>query len=118
VVDLGELCADRGQLEYLMHVSTAYVAGTHCDRFAEHELDVGQGFRNAYELSKFRAERLVHERGATLPVQIVRPSIVVGDSRSGWTAAFNVVYAPLRAFSAGALRRRRGRAEAAVPVPT
>jgi nucleoside-diphosphate-sugar epimerase len=32
---------------------------------------------------------------------VVRPSIVVGDRRSGWTAAFNVLYWPLRAFARG-----------------
>jgi nucleoside-diphosphate-sugar epimerase len=36
-----------------------------------------------------------------LPFTILRPSIVVGDRRSGWTAAFNVLYWPLRAFSRG-----------------
>ena len=32
---------------------------------------------------------------------IARPSIIVGDSRSGWTSAFNVIYWPMRAFSRG-----------------
>ena len=36
-----------------------------------------------------------------LPWLILRPSIIVGDRHSGWTAAFNVLYWPLRAFSAG-----------------
>ena len=31
----------------------------------------------------------------------MRPSIVVGDCRSGWTSAFNVLYWPLRAFARG-----------------
>ena len=31
----------------------------------------------------------------------MRPSIIVGDSRSGWTSAFNVLYWPLRAFARG-----------------
>jgi long-chain acyl-CoA synthetase len=31
----------------------------------------------------------------------MRPSIVVGDQRSGWTSAFNVLYWPLRAFARG-----------------
>ena|SRR5947209_7951173 len=32
---------------------------------------------------------------------ILRPSIVVGDRNNGWTAAFNVLYWPLRAFARG-----------------
>ena len=81
VLELARLCADRGGLEYLMHVSTAYVAGDHSGRFREDDLDLGQTFRNAYERSKFEAERLVREHRSELPVQIVRPSIVVGRDR-------------------------------------
>ena len=33
----------------------------------------------------------------------MRPSIIVGDHRTGWTAAFNVLYTPLRAFEAGVI---------------
>jgi thioester reductase-like protein len=100
VLALAELARDRGGLERYCHVSTAYVSGTHTGRFREHQLDVGQQFRNTYEQSKFEAEQVVRaHRG--LPTIIFRPSIVVGDRRSGWTAAFNVLYWPLRAFSRG-----------------
>ena len=102
MLDLADLCARRGGLEWLAHVSTAYVAGTHSGTFTEHDLEVGQDFRNAYERSKFEAELLVRERAGSLPVQIVRPSIIVGDSRTGWTPAFNVLYWPMRAFAKGA----------------
>ena len=40
---------------------------------------------------------------------VVRPSIVVGESDSGWTPAFKVIYWPLRAFARGLL--------AEVPAP-
>ena len=39
-----------------------------------------------------------------LPITIVRPSIIVGDRRTGWTPVFNVLYGPLRAFAQGAYR--------------
>ena len=95
-----ELARRRGGLERYGHVSTAYVAGTHAGHFAECDLDVGQGFNNSYEQSKFEAEQLV--RASTdLPFTIMRPSIVVGDRRSGWTSAFNVLYYPLRALARG-----------------
>jgi thioester reductase-like protein len=100
MLDFAELVSARGTLERYGHVSTAYVAGTHCGCFAECDLDLGQRFRNSYEQSKFEAERLVRAR-AGLPFTILRPSIVVGDRRSGWTAAFNVLYWPLRAFARG-----------------
>ncbi len=81
-----------------VHVSTAYVAGTHTGRFTEDML--GTEFRNTYEQTKCEAERIV---GAVedLEVAIARPSIVMGESGTGWTPAFNVLYWPLRAFSRG-----------------
>jgi long-chain acyl-CoA synthetase len=100
MVELAQQCPN---LDRFVHVSTAYVGGTHVGRFGEDDLDVGQGFRNSYERSKFEAEQLV--RGAGLPLCVVRPSIVVGESLSGWTSSFNVLYAPLRAFSRGIVGR-------------
>jgi thioester reductase-like protein len=90
-----------GRLRRMVHVSTAYVCGRHAGVFAEHQLDVGQDFRNTYEHSKAHGERIVREGAAGLPLVIARPSIVVGDSRCGWTPSFNVVYWPLQAFSRG-----------------
>src|SRR5919108_701738 len=78
------------------------VAGDLDGTFSEDDLELGQGFRNSYERSKFEAEQLVREHADRLPVQIFRPSIIVGESNSGWTATFNVLYPPLRAFEAGA----------------
>jgi thioester reductase-like protein len=90
------------RLERFTYVSTAYVAGDR--RGTVYEDDVRPGrFRNAYERSKHEAERLVAAGRDDMDVRIVRPSIVVGDHRTGWTAAFNVLYAPLRAFAAGAI---------------
>jgi thioester reductase-like protein len=100
MLELAQRASDAGGLERYAHVSTAYVAGTHEGRFAECDLDVGQGFRNSYEQSKFEAETLVRAR-TDLPCTVLRPSIVVGDRRSGWTSAFNVLYWPLRALSRG-----------------
>jgi thioester reductase-like protein len=102
VLELAQQCA---QLRRFSHVSTAYVAGTHDGVFGEDDLDVGQSFRNPYERSKFEAEQLVREQAGELPaVTILRPSIIVGDSSTGWTPAFNVIYVPLRAFAARQLR--------------
>jgi thioester reductase-like protein len=100
VVELAERCRE---LERLSYISTAYVAGEPSRLFRENQLDVGQRFRNPYERSKFEAERMVRERAAGLPLQILRPSIIVGDSRTGRTSSFNVLYAPLKAFARGAV---------------
>lgn len=103
MLDFAREARARGGLERFAYISTAYVAGTHEGEFREDDLAVGQEFRNAYEQSKFEAERLVRAQAGPLPVQIFRPSIVVGESDTGWTAAFNVLYTPLKAFTRGGL---------------
>ena len=100
MLELADLAHQRGGLERYAHVSTAYVSGMHPGPFHEHDAQLGQAFRNSYEQSKLEAEELVRSRTA-LPTTILRPSIVVGDRRTGWTSAFNVLYWPLRAFSRG-----------------
>ena len=116
VLSFGERCQRRGSLRRFSYISTAYVAGRHSGEFYEHDLDVGQSFRNAYERSKYEAERLIGEYGGRLPTTVLRPSIIVGDSNSGWTASFNVLYWPLRALARGAYPVLPARAGAPVDV--
>jgi thioester reductase-like protein len=120
LLEFAELCQRRGGgLRRFCHISTAYVAGDHEGEFTEDQLEVGQGFRNAYERSKFEAELLVRERSARLPILILRPSIVVGERSSGWTSSFNVLYPPLKAFARGAypvIPARRSTPVDVVPV--
>jgi thioester reductase-like protein len=94
-----DLAAAAPDLERFAYVSTAYVAGDRRGTVYEDDQRVGR-FRNSYERSKHEAEALVRDSG--LPWTIARPSIVVGERETGWTASFNVLYAPLRALSAGA----------------
>jgi long-chain acyl-CoA synthetase len=117
ILRLAELADRRGDgLRRLSYISTAYVAGDRRGRFGEDDLDVGQTFRNPYEQSKFEAERLVREHAGRLPIQIFRPSIVVGEADTGWTPAFNVIYWPLRAFARGAYKAIPARRTAPVDV--
>lgn len=88
-----------GRLERLDYVSTAFVAGTKSGKVAEDDLSREQSFANAYEQSKFEAELLVREYQDILPTIIYRPSIVVGDSRNGFTPHFKVLYWPLQLLS-------------------
>ena len=116
MLELAELCQQRGGLHRFSHVSTAYVAGTHAGRFSEHQLDVGQDFHNTYERSKFEAEQLVDTYRSRFPIQVLRPSIIVGERKTGWTVSFNVLYAPLKAFARGAFIALPGRRSAPVDV--
>jgi thioester reductase-like protein len=116
MVELAERC--KG-LERFSYVSTAYVSGEPPGLFCENQLDVGQHFRNPYERSKFEAEVMLRERGSHLPLQVLRPSIVVGDSRTGRTSSFNVLYGPLKAIARGgisAIPARRSSPVDIVPV--
>ena len=112
--------ADRAQqlggLERFTYVSTAYVAGNYRGEFSEQDYEVGQGFRNAYERSKWESEGTVRAASSRLPVQIARPSIIVGEQASGWTVAFNVLYGPIRALAQGAYRALPLNLEAPVDV--
>jgi thioester reductase-like protein len=101
MLELSREIAEGGRLRRHLHVSTAYVAGRFRGLFRETDLDLGQGFRNTYEHSKFDAEKAIGAAAGELPLVIARPSIIVGDSRTGWTSAFNVIYWPMRAFSRG-----------------
>ena len=104
LLDLARRLHAAHPLRRYVQVSTAFVAGFHAGRFTEADRWRGQAFRNTYEQTKLESEELVaRHAGDGLPVQIVRPSIVVGDRESGWTAAFNVLYVPLRALVAGAV---------------
>jgi thioester reductase-like protein len=104
VLEFAHRCASSGGVERVAHVSTAYVAGRHAGVFREGDLDVGQDFNNTYEQTKNEAEQLVRGHAERLPIQVLRPSIVVGEDDAGWTASFNVIYAPLRMFAKGALK--------------
>ena len=111
-----ELCRLEGGLRRFTYISTAYVAGTYGGSFSEDDLELGQGFRNAYEQSKHEAELVVRDHARCLPITIVRPSIVVGDRHSGWTASFNVLYWPLRALARGSYPLLPARRRAPVDV--
>ena len=89
-----EMLERAPHFERLHYVSTAYVSGTTRGAFRETDLDVGQGFKNYYEETKFQAEvEVVRSR---VPRTIYRPGIVVGDSRTGETAKFDGPYHVLR----------------------
>jgi len=94
VLDFAEACP---KLERFHYVSTCYVSGRHPGIFAEDELERGQRFNNHYEESKYRAEVEVRARmQGGLPGTIYRPSIVVGDSRTGETQKYDGPYALIR----------------------
>lgn len=89
-------CQTLGALHRFDYVSTAFVAGINSGVVTEKDLDRGQQFANHYEQTKFEAESLVAAHMSRMPITIFRPSVVVGDSRTGFTPHFRVLYWPLR----------------------
>jgi thioester reductase-like protein len=83
------------RLRRLDYVGTAYVAGQRDGLVKEDELDVGQQYSNSYERTKMEAETLVRAFAKSRPAAIYRPSIVVGDSRTGETTSFQGFYQAL-----------------------
>jgi thioester reductase-like protein len=117
------LCDRCERLERLHYVSTAYVSGLRTGVVYEHELVLGQQFKNHYESTKFQAEVWVRETLDRVPATIYRPAIVVGDSRTGETQKFDGPYYMLRSIAVAEQRRmpiaQYGRSEApfnVVPV--
>ena len=92
VVDFAWALHRTGRLEKVEFVSTVGVGGR-LPVVREDWIDTPRDFHNTYEQSKAEAEELVHrevERG--LPLTVHRPSMVVGDSRTGRIIHFQVFY--------------------------
>jgi long-chain acyl-CoA synthetase len=89
-----------GRLRRVDHFSTSYVAGRAQRLMMEDEL-APTSFTNTYEQTKWESEQLVREHQRELPITIFRPSIVVGDSKTGYTSNFRVLYWPLKTLASG-----------------
>lgn len=86
-------CRRHGQFVKLDAVSTVGVAGRQRGPIPETPLPIDRPFRNTYEAAKAKAEAaLLAAMAEGLPATIHRPSMVVGDARSGLTIRFQVFY--------------------------
>ena len=94
-----DFAAGARQLRSFAYVGTAYVAGERSGLVREDELAAGQTYRNTYEQTKAEAEALVRSRLGAIPGVILRPSIIVGDSRTGVTSSFKMMYWPLKIYA-------------------
>ncbi|MFL5426203.1 MAG: SDR family oxidoreductase [Myxococcales bacterium] len=87
-----DFAADCRKLRRFTHFSTVYVSGDREGVVAEDELDCGQAFRNSYEQTKFEAEGVVRSAMTTIPCTVLRPSIIVGDTKTGEIDRFEGPY--------------------------
>jgi thioester reductase-like protein len=111
-----DFAATAKGLRCLAYVGTAYVAGRRTGLVREDELNVGQDFRNTYEQTKSEAEALVRSRLGALPGVILRPSIIVGDSTTGVTSSFKMMYWPLKIYARRLWRTVPGYADAVLDI--
>jgi thioester reductase-like protein len=89
ILEFAEACTS---LKCLIHHSTALVSGDRTGVVMEEELKEGQRFRNVVEETKARAEKLMRAAMPRIPIAVVRPSMVVGDSQTGEIDRFDGPY--------------------------
>lgn len=100
VLRLADELHARGRLRRFDYFSTAFVAGNAVGCAYEDRLLPAQ-FNNTYEQTKWEAEQLMREAQQRLPITIYRPSIIVGNSKTGYTSNFRVLYWPLKVLASG-----------------
>jgi len=89
VLEFGRTC---GHLECLVCHSSAVVSGNRTGLVLEEELSARQSFRSAVEETLARAERLARQAMTELPIAVVRPVQIVGDSQTGEVDRFDGPY--------------------------
>ncbi len=87
-----EVASQCTTLKNLVYHSTAQVSGDRTGLVLEDELEKGQAFRNVVEETLARGERIVRSKMGKLPISIVRPTIIVGDSQTGEVDRFDGPY--------------------------
>ena len=105
MLELADACSGLEKFDY---IGTAYVSGSRDGLILEDELDTGQEHRNTYERSKMEAEKLVRKHFNKLPITVMRPSIVICDSRTGRASDFNGFYRALRLYWHGLMKMLPG----------
>lgn len=89
--------ASTARVTFFHYISTAYAAGINGSLCGE-KLSTAIDFTNVYEESKARAEKTIHVYcdKNLIPLTVIRPTIVYGDSRTGRSLKFNALYYPIR----------------------
>jgi long-chain acyl-CoA synthetase len=116
VLRLAARAMAAGALKRFVHVSTALVAGSGSHGLVgEGDLSPSAVHSNHYEWSKYDGERVVRAAmRAGLPAVICRPGMVVGETQTGRTRDFHVIYPLIRLMAAGHITRFPATPSAAV----
>ncbi len=112
------VCQDLGLHEW-HYLSTAFVCGRRLGPIHEDDLDDAVPFHNPYEQTKCLAEQMLR-RCADLHLTVYRPSLIVGDSQTGYTSSYTGFYRFLELatrLAAAISPRRTGLAPGRRPLP-
>jgi thioester reductase-like protein len=89
VIEFGRFCQ---RLECIAVHSSAQVSGNRTGLVLEEELAARQSFRSPVEETLARAERIARAAMRDLPISVIRPTQIVGDSRTGEVDRFDGPY--------------------------
>lgn len=95
---VNDFCQTFPRLKRYVYFSTAFIAGSRKGELMEDELIRPDRFHNFYERTKYEAEVLVDELKDKLPITIIRPGIVKGNSETGETVKFDGPYFIMNMF--------------------
>ncbi len=91
-IEAVELGRHAPHLRCLVHHSTAHVSGDRTGTVFEDELDRGQDFHSVVQETRMKAEKVMRRAMGELPVAVVRPTMMVGDSGTGEADHFDGLY--------------------------
>lgn len=94
ILTLARQLASAGVLQKVDSVSTVGIAGKRPGALPERWIDEPREFHNTYEQSKAEAEELLRHAVEVeqLPITVHRPSMVIGDSKTGRIIHFQIFY--------------------------
>ena len=91
-VEAVEIARHAPHLRCLVHHSAASVAGDRLGVVYEDELDEGQRFHSIIQETRMKGEKVVRRAMDELPIVVVRPTTMVGDSGTGEADHFDGPY--------------------------
>lgn len=89
ILEVARLCT---RLRCLVYHSTAWVSGDRTGVVREPDLDPHATFRSAALETRARGEKIVRSAMDRLPIAVVRPATIVGDSTTGEIDGFDGPY--------------------------
>ena len=102
---LARRCQTEGKLARYAHLSSYAASGTaRGGYFEEDSLPAQPAFANEYERTKYASEvRVREEMDRGLRTVIFRPSVTVGDTKTGRIISFNFFYQVVKVLTSGML---------------